>query len=211
MALWYGHCSYLIVGSLHEASWVRLSQHGKGFILRNIDRGRMPLISTTFNARTAWAIVKEEFNRKTPTSLHTLLNTIGRRRCSNKREIATIIEKYDELWQRHLEPTSEATSQSIEYHTKSKNALEVVLLLLASSKVATEALILTSLFALDHIVGIPTMEALATNSKVCTWLLEMYSFSISTPGSSKYFTSAFDEYTHAVCNRLSGRWRESVG
>jgi len=75
-----------------EASWVRLSQHAKGFILLNIDRGLMPLISTAPDAPAAWAKLEEKFDRKTPTSLHTLLKTIVTLRHSNKREIAAHIE-----------------------------------------------------------------------------------------------------------------------
>ena len=76
-----------------EASWVRLSQRAKGFILLNIDRGLMPLISTAPDAPAAWAKLEENFDRKTPTSLQTLLKTIVTLRCSNKREIASHIEK----------------------------------------------------------------------------------------------------------------------
>jgi len=81
----------------NEASWVRLSQRIKGFILLNIDRGLMPLISTASNAPTAWAKLEEKFDRKTPTSLHCLLKTIVILHCSNKRKIAAHVKKYDEL------------------------------------------------------------------------------------------------------------------
>ena len=54
-----------------EASWVRLSQYAKGFILLNIDRGLMPLISTAPDAPAAWAKLEEKFDWKTPTSLLT--------------------------------------------------------------------------------------------------------------------------------------------
>jgi len=65
------------------ASWVYLSQRAKGFILFNIDRGLMPLISTAPDAPSAWAKLEKKFDRKTPTSLHSLLKCIITLRCSN--------------------------------------------------------------------------------------------------------------------------------
>ena len=109
-----------------EASWVRLSQRAKGFILLNIDRGLMRLISSTQDAPTAWAKLEERFDWKTPTSLHSLLKTIVTLRCNNKREIDSHIEKYDELWQRLLERSSQATTPSTALKTNSKDRPEAV-------------------------------------------------------------------------------------
>jgi len=136
-----------------EASWVRLSHCAKDFILVNIDGGLMPLVSTTSDAPTAWAKLEEKFNRKTPTSRHSLLKTILTLSCSNKREIGTYIEKYNELWQRLLERTSEATFRSRSSDSISKDSLEGVLLPLASSEVAKGVFFLTSLpSTLDNVV-----------------------------------------------------------
>jgi len=161
--------------TIAEASWVHLSQRAKGFILLNIDRGLMPLISAAPDAQTAWAKLEEKFDRKTPTSLHALLKTIVTLRCSNKREIAAHIEKYDELWQRLLERTSEATSRSKDANTTSKDVLEAVLLPLANSEVAKGAFFLTSLpSTLDNVVDNITTKESATYSEVCTRLLDLY-------------------------------------
>jgi len=158
-----------------EAAWIRLSQPAKGFILLNIDRGLMPLISTASDAPTAWAKLEEKFDRKTTTSLHSLLKTIVTLRCSNKREIAAHIEKYDELWQRLLERTSEATLRSRDADTTPKDTLEAVLLPLASSAIAKGAFFLTSLpTTLDNVVDNLTTKESATYSEVCTRLLDLY-------------------------------------
>jgi len=158
-----------------EASWIRLSQRAKGFLLLNIDRGLMPLISTAQDAPTAWAKLEEKFDRKTPTSLHTLLKTIVTLRCNNKREISAHIEKYDELWQRLLERASEATTRSKASDSTSHDALEAVLLPLANSAVAKGAFFLTSLpTSLDNVVDNLTTKELATYMDVCAKLLDLY-------------------------------------
>ena len=158
-----------------EASWVRLSQRAKGFILLNIDRGLMPLISSTSDAPTAWAKLKGKFDRKTPTSLNSLLKTMVTLRCSNKRKIGAHIERYHELWQHLLERTSEATSQSRDADTTSKDALEAVLLPLANSAVAKAAFFLISLpTTLDNVVDNLITKETATYSEVCTRLLDLY-------------------------------------
>jgi len=159
-----------------EASWVRLSQRAKGFILLNIDRGLMPLISSAQDAPTAWAKLEERFDRKTPTSLHSLLKTIVTLRCSNKREIASHIEKYDELWQRLLERSSQATTPSTATKTNSKDMLEAVLLLLANSNVAKGAFFLTTLpTSLDNVVDNLITKESANYDDVCSKLLDLYS------------------------------------
>ena len=158
------------------ASWVHLSQRAKGFILLNIDRGLMPLISSTQDAPTAWAKLEEKFDQKTPTSLHSLLKTIVTLRCSNKREIASHIEKYHELWQRLLERTSEGTTQSTTATTTSKDTLEAVLVPLANSNMAKGAFFLTTLpTSLDNVVDNLTTKQSATYDDVCTKLLDLYS------------------------------------
>ena len=155
--------------TIAEASWVRLSQHAKGFILLNIDRGLMPLISAALDAPTAGAKLEEIFDRKTPTSLHMLLKTSVTLRCSNKCKIPTHIEKYDQLWQRLLEPTAEATSQAKDANTAYKDVLEAVLLPLATSEVTKGALFLTSLpSTLDNVVDNLTTKESATYSEVYT-------------------------------------------
>ena len=75
------------------ASWVRLSQRAKGFILLNIAHYLMPLISTAPDAPSAWAKLVEKFDRRTLTSLHSLLKSIITLRCSNKHGNAAHIEK----------------------------------------------------------------------------------------------------------------------
>ena len=158
-----------------ETSWVRLSQRAKGFILLDIDCGLIPLISIASDAPTARAKLEEKFDRKTPTSLHSRLKTIVTLHCSNKREIAAHIERYDELWQRLLEQTSEASSRSRDANTTSKDALEAVLLPLANSAVAKGAFCLTSLaMTLDNVVDNLTTKESATYSEVCTKLLVLY-------------------------------------
>ena len=159
-----------------QASWVRLSQRAKGFILLNIDRGLMPLISTAPDAPAAWAKLEEKFDRKTRTSLHTLLKKIVTLRCRNKREIASHIEKYDELWQRLVDRTSEATLRSGAASTTSKDALEAVLLPLANSAVVKGAFFLTTVpTTLDNVVNNLTTKESATYNDVCTKLLDLYS------------------------------------
>jgi len=158
-----------------EASWVRLSQCAKGFILLNIDRGLMPLISNASDAPTAWAKLEEKFHRKIKTSLHSLLKNIVTLSCRNKREIAALIEKYDELWQRLLERTYAATSRSRDANSGSKDTLEAVLLPLANSEVAKGAFFVTSLpTTLDNVVDNLTTKQSATYNEVCTRLLDLY-------------------------------------
>ncbi|PUU82334.1 hypothetical protein B9Z19DRAFT_968663, partial [Tuber borchii] len=135
----------------------------------------MPLISTASDTPTAWAKLQEKFDRKTPTSLHSLLKSIITLRCSNKRAIAAHIEKYDELWQRLLERTSEAASRTRDADSPSKDSLEAVLLPLANSEVAKGAFFLTSLpSTLDNVVDNLTTKESATYYEVCTRLLDLY-------------------------------------
>ena len=119
--------------------------------------------------------LRRSFDRKTQTSLHSLLKNIVTLRCSNKREIAAHIEKYDELWQRLLERTYAATSRSRDANSGSKDTLEAVLLPLANSEVAKAAFFLTSLpTTLDNVVDNLTTKQSATYNEVCTRLLDLY-------------------------------------
>jgi len=135
----------------------------------------MPLISTASDGLSAWAKLEEKFDRKTPTSLHSLLKCIITLRCSNKREIAAHIEKYDELWQRLLEQTFEANSRSRDADSTSKDTLEAVLLPLANTEVAKGAFFLTTFpSTLDNVVDNLTTKESAAYNEVCTRLLDLY-------------------------------------
>ena len=162
----------------------------------------MPLISTAPDAPAAWSKLEEKFDRKTPTSLHTLLKTIVTLRCSNKRDIATHIEKYDELWQRLVDHTSEATIRSSASSAATKDGLEAILLPLANSAIAKGAFFLTTLpTSLDNVVDNLTTKESATYNDVCTKLLDLYSD--ESPGESN---TAFT--TTSVSRNDKGKHKE---
>jgi len=105
-----------------------------------------------------------------------LLKTIVTLRCRNKREIASHIEKYDELWQRLLERSSQATTLSTAPKTNSKDMLEAVLLPLANSNVAEGAFFLTTLpTSLDNVVDNLMTQESANYDDDCSKLPDLYS------------------------------------
>jgi hypothetical protein len=56
--------------------WTHLSQRAKGFLLLSVDRGLTPLMSSAQDALSVCTKYEEKFDRKTASSLHSLLKPI---------------------------------------------------------------------------------------------------------------------------------------
>jgi len=163
-------------------TWMRSSQRAKGFLLLNGDKGLMPLISSAPDATIAWNRLEEKFDRRTTTTLRSLMNTILTLRCSNKREIAPQMEQFDELSDCLLQRTNEASSpitpdSSSSSPSTSKSisteTLETLLVQLVSSPIAKGAFSITSLpTSLDNGINNLTTSAkiiLVTWCAQCVW------------------------------------------
>lgn len=195
-----------------QTKWMQSSQRAKGFLLLNVDKGLMPLVSSAADATTAWKRLEEKFDRKTTTTLHSLMKTILTLRCSNKREIASHIEQFDELWDRLLQRTSEATTSSTTSSTTTTTTpasasstatastsppsstitetLESLLLPLASSPIAKGAFFITSLpTTLDNVIDNLTTKDTVTYTDICNKLLDLYPTASQTQCDNTAFLS----------------------
>ena len=183
-----------------QTTWMRSSQRAKGFLLLNVDKGLMPLISSAPDATIAWNRLEEKFDRRTTTTLHSLMKTILTLRCSNKREIAPHIEQFDELWDRLLQRTNEASSATTPdsssssastSRSSSTETLETLLLPLASSPIAKGAFFITSLpTSLDNVIDNLTTKDTVTYTDICNKLLDLYpSTSQSSADNAAFFTT----------------------
>ena len=184
-----------------QTTWMQSSQRAKGFLLLNVDKGSMPLISSATDATTAWNRLEDKFDRKTTTTLHSLMKTILTLRCSNKREIASHIEQFDELWDRLLQRTSEASSATTAPDSSSSSSasttrssstetLETLLLPLASSPIAKGAFFITSLpTSLDNVIDNLTTKDTVTYTDICNKLLDLYPSTLQSTADNSAFLS----------------------
>ena len=178
------------------------SQRAKGFLLLNVNKGLMPLISSGTDATTAWNQLEEKFDRKTMTTLHSLMRTILTLRGSNKREISSHIEQFDELWDRLLQRTSEASSASTPGSSSSSYAsttrsstgetMETLLLQLPSSPIAQGAFFMTLLpTSLDNVIDYLNTKYTVTFTDIYNKLLDLYpSTSQSSTNNAAFFTTS---------------------
>ena len=194
-----------------QTTWMQSSQRAKGFLLLNVDKALMPLISSATDAATAWKRLEEKFDRKTTTTLHSLLKNILTLRCTNKREIASHIEQFDELWDRLVQRTNEASasttsssSSSTPTTTRSSTTetLESLLLPLASSPIAKGAFFITSLpTTLDNVIDNLTTKETITYTDICNKLLDLYTGTPESSADNAAFVS-----TNPHRNTRKARW-----
>ena len=59
-----------------QNTWMQFALRAKSILLLNIDKVLIPLISSASDATTAGNRLEEKFNRKTTTTLHSLMQNI---------------------------------------------------------------------------------------------------------------------------------------
>ena len=155
-----------------RAKWTRKAVRAQAFLLSNIDESLTPLIALAEDAHQAWTILEDKFDRKTVTNLHSLLKSIFNLKCTNKREVAAHIAKFDEMWQRF---TVRTRTPGPTVSDSKEEPLETLLKPLAESDRAKGAFFLTSLpTSLDYIVENLTSKPSVTYTDICNKLLDMF-------------------------------------
>ena len=202
-----------------RAKWMRKAVRAQAFLLSNIDESLTPLIALAEDAHQSWTILEDKFDRKTVTNLHSLLKSIFNLKCTNKREVAAHITRFDEMWQRFTVRTR--TSGSTEPDSKDES-LETLLKPLAESDRAKGAFFLTSLpTSLDYVVENITTKPSVTYTDICNKLLDMFPAGSNTATASNSAFATTDGTTDRgkrkgkgsdkVCTYCKSKGRRGLG